>query len=118
MDLSSADICRDGGSIAADFRLEDGTLFSLLLEVSHSDNRVPPYRHLHCGDKYQNTCDPTTRITKGSAADAVIQERLSAWLGSVASDVRAQHKTGQLRKVDESLHWAIELCEQVQNREI
>lgn len=53
-----ADVCRDSGSIAADFRLKDKSSLSWLLEVSSEG--WPKYAHLHAGCAVQTTCDPNT----------------------------------------------------------
>ena len=67
LELIGADICRDGGSIALDYRKEDGTLVSVLLEVNrYLDGETPTYGHLHIGREIQNRCDASTIVLKGS----------------------------------------------------
>jgi hypothetical protein len=111
MKLISADVCRDGGSIAADFRLNDGPLLSLLLEVSFKG--WPHYAHLHAGTCIQNSCDASTIIEKGSLKEKEILSSLRKWkISSLLSEeihVHPNEKTNHL-------HWANEMCNRIESR--
>lgn len=84
MELICADVCRDGGSLAADFRLHDGSLLSLLLEVCEAPERGEPRRfgHLHVSDNVQNTCVKSSIISKDSAREREVVTMLDDWLSS------------------------------------
>ena len=89
MTLIEADICRDGGSLVADFKREDGSYLSILLEVVL--RRLEPgepsaYGHLHVGTDIQNYCDPLTIVPKGSSAEIELLKDLDSWLRSVTGE--------------------------------
>jgi hypothetical protein len=91
MTLIEADVCRDGGSLVADFERDDGTHLSILLEVILS--RLEPgearhFGHLHVGTDIQNSCDPFTLVAKGSLAEAALRNDLDAWLNRMADKAR------------------------------
>ncbi|WP_442680390.1 hypothetical protein ACSBM8_04125 [Sphingomonas sp. ASY06-1R] len=95
MDLTlvSGGILRDGGSIFADFRREDGSLLSLLLEVNETPEpgEERHFRHLHVGSTIQDACDHSTIISKGSEQEAKLLVELHRWAksGKVAADEEA-----------------------------
>src|SRR5215468_10565591 len=66
LQLLGADICRDG-SIAVEYRKEDGVLESVLLEVIGPAMGEPRrFGHLHVGSEIQNRCDASTIVRRGS----------------------------------------------------
>lgn len=105
MKLISADVCRDGGSIAADFRLSDKSILSLLLEVSR--NGYPNYAHLHAGSEIQNTCDERTIVPKRSQREHEIISMLNTWKDSASQE--PDEKANSVR-------WALELCNNIGKR--
>lgn len=111
MKLISAEICRDGGSIAADFRLDDGSMLSFLLEVSLGN--TPRYGHLHVGSDIQNSCDPSTIIPKGSARESEVLALLDAWKAAQAAAGPGAEASLQMQ---ESIDWANALCSQIEGR--
>ena len=82
MHLIDAGICRDGGSLVADFRLDDESLLSLMLEIAWSPGGIRSYDHLHVGDTIQNTCNDASLVCAGSAREAEIVRALNAWCES------------------------------------
>lgn len=92
MDLTlvSSGILRDGGSICAEFRREDGSLLSLLLEVKEipEPGKQRHFGHLHAGSTIQNACDASTILVKGSEQEAILLGELQRWIegGKVAAD--------------------------------
>jgi hypothetical protein len=82
--LVSGGICRDGGSITADFQRDDGSLLSLMLEVCGvpETGEERRFRHLHVGPTIQSTCDPSTIIVKGSEQEAMLLAELNGWTGN------------------------------------
>ena len=84
MELISADVCRDGGSLAVDFRRADGTLLSMLLEVLEIPRPGEKRRfgHLHVGPTVQNACDPSTIVARGSAEEAELVAAFDQWARS------------------------------------
>ena len=111
MKLISADVCRDGGSIAADFRLNDGSLLSLLLEVSVKG--WPYHAHLHAGTSIQNSCDASTIIEKGSLKEKEILSSLRKW--KISSQLSEEMHI-QPNERTNYLHWANEMCNRIENR--
>jgi len=118
MKLTVADVCRDGGSIVADFELDGGAVLSLLLEVSAPG--YPVYGHLHAGNEIQNRCNSETVVPKGSSREKDLLSMLESWQASISSTEVRRHLTGELRRSgqegDQSLHWALELCRHITNR--
>lgn len=95
MTLIDADVCRDGGSLVADFKREDGSHLSILLEVvlrRLEPGEPCPYGHLHVGTNIQNYCDPLTIVPKGSSAEVELLNDLDSWLRSVAREGTAEER--------------------------
>ncbi|HEX8642932.1 MAG TPA: hypothetical protein VF702_03355 [Allosphingosinicella sp.] len=104
MKLYSADICRDGGSVAATFEDADGSLLSVLLEVAECPEPGEPrrFRHLHVASHIQNGCDPRTVVAKGSREEVAFLSKLDAWIaGTASSDGRPKgwHRVLELREL-------------------
>lgn len=99
LQLISAGIIRDGGSIAMEYRNEDGSLVSVLLEINnYSDNEPRTFGHLHVGSEIQNTCDLSTVIAKGSEREAALTR-----------DIDELRRTSHPGARDQSMHWLDEL---------
>ncbi len=111
MELIRADIIRDGGSIVADFRQEDGALLSILLEIgSDSEPRTARrFKHLHVGPDIQNACTRETLVAKGSVSECELLLALDLWL--------AAPKLADSARLDQ-LAWVRELREQLEMREV
>ena len=77
-ELLCCDVCRDGGSIAVDYRRPDGSYYSVSLEVVEIPEPGEPRRfgHLHVGSTTQNQCDLATVVPKGSEAEASLMRDL------------------------------------------
>ena len=84
MELQSADIYRDGGSLTVDFLRSDGGPLSILLEVT----RVPApgeqrcFGHLHVGSEIQSACEPSSIVSKGSDQERELISALDEWLAN------------------------------------
>lgn len=85
---------RDGGSLGADFRREDGSLLSILLEVISMDapGQKRRFRHLHAGASIQSSCTPSTIVEKGSEQEALIVSEIDAWLTGTGTVAPAGHE--------------------------
>lgn len=94
MSLIAGDILRDGGSLAVEFRLDDGSLLSVLLEVAGAPEpgEERRFKHLHVGPAIQNSCDPGTVIVKGSEAEAALLRDMDETLGMIGFDLRPEQK--------------------------
>ena len=112
MRLINADVCRDGGSIAADFRLGNGSILSLLLEVSPEG--WPKYAHLHAGNTVQSTFDPNTVVAKGGRQEKEIISLLTNWrdLPPLEPDEYPMETADKQAAV----RWALELCRRIGER--
>lgn len=80
MKLIKADVVRDGGSLAAFFRRNDGSLLSLFLQVHHRDDQQEPWRfsELRMSDGIQP--EDGWPIPKNSAVEAALFSEIDAWL--------------------------------------
>ncbi|WP_133854680.1 hypothetical protein [Comamonas sp. JUb58] len=112
MKLINADVCRDGGSITAEFRLADKSLLSLLLEVSSEG--WPQYAHLHAGGEIQQSCDPSTVVARGSLREKKIIALLAKWRDSPSR----QPDEYPMERADKenAERWALEMCRRIPER--
>lgn len=121
MKLYSAEMCRDGGSLCADFQMDDGTLLSILLGISNAVPKSHPYANLQVGDTIQNEYDPTTVVKKGTPRDDEVKLLLEEWLHSLPAAERERFARGELGSsravADRSLHYAISLYECLDQRD-
>ena len=118
--IADGGVCRDGGSLAADFYCEDGSMVSFLLEVSSGQ---PKYRHLHAGAEIQNACEPATLVTKGSARDIELTSLLCSWAEECEfrPSIEAHLERGTCPPLDSpeyGSYWAFLLTTNLQNREV
>ncbi|MEO7688174.1 MAG: hypothetical protein ABIS51_02735 [Sphingomonas sp.] len=110
--MIEADICRDGGSLVADFERDDGSRLSILLEVvlRHMESgEARHFGHLHVGTDIQNSCDPRTMVAKGSPAEVELLNDLDAWSNDMAGRVPAGKERSYL--------YVLELRSALENRE-
>lgn len=106
LELIGADICRDGGSIAMEYRKKDGALVSVLLEVNrYLDGETPTYGHLHIGREIQNRCDASTIVTKGSNEEQTLLEDIE--------QLRHLAPTGAR---ENTMHWLRQLRDRLPDR--
>jgi|GEM_PF-4001713 len=103
MRLIGADICRDGGSLAATFERADGSLLSIFLEVAEipEPGEARRFLHLHVGSSIQNRCDPATILRRGSADEASFLSELDDWIAAndpPASQSRHWDRLMELRR--------------------
>jgi len=95
MELIFADVCRDGGSLVADFRLTDGALMAVFLEVVGipEPGQSRRFRHLHISNDFPaSRCDPRTIVSKNSDAERHLLEALDEWLKSPLIDEEVNPK--------------------------
>jgi hypothetical protein len=95
-------------------------MLSLLLEVSLGQ---PEYRHLHAGADIQNSCEPATRVTKGSARDIELTSLLCSWAEQCEfrPSLEAHLERGTRPPLDSpeyGSYWAFLLIKNLQNREV
>lgn len=111
MTLVAGGICRDGGSLAADFQHENGSLLSILLEVVGGDGRAdgPRFGHLHAGSTIQSSCTSSTIVEKGSEREARLLAEIDGWLSGAGEIVPPEQQ--------EAFAALLELRRQLPNRE-
>lgn len=118
--IAEGGICRDGGSLVADFYCEDGSILSFLLEVALGQ---PKYRHLHAGAEIQNSCEPASLVTKGSPRDIELTSMLRSWAADCEfrPSIEAHLERGTrppLESKEYGSYWAFLLINNLQNREV
>ncbi len=75
LQLVGAGIPRYGGSIALEYRAEDGSLVSVLLAVNAcSDGEFATYGRLHMGSEIQGRDDTLTVVPKGSEREIALMK--------------------------------------------
>lgn len=106
LELIGADVCRDGGSIALDYRKDDGALVSVFLEVNrYLDGEAPTYGHLHVGSEIQTRCDASTIVSKGSDEERALLRDIEALSRLTPTGARSN-----------TMHWLGELRERLSGR--
>ena len=91
-ELILADVCRDGGSIVADFRRSDGSFTSIMLEVVaipeigepriFGQLRATTYKEFHheTYDEWKHVAEAV--VPKGSDEEAALIADVDQWLSS------------------------------------
>lgn len=106
LQLLGAGVIRDGGSISMEYRKEDGSLVSVLLEVNRTRDGEPrTFGHLHVGSDIQNRCDTSTIVQKGSGREALLKADIEELLRGAHHQARS-----------ESMHWLKQLQKQLSAR--
>lgn len=97
MKLVTADIIRDGGSLAAVFERADGSEFEVFLQVKPWDLPGEPrqFSCLYAGSSVYNVSDPADIVVRGSKEELGLLRDMDVciweWHGSAADDEAWRH---------------------------